>query len=176
MEQLVASIWRRAKQWNKLPLGPIDLWIRAARRTSISRNTPQRPLHHSGHHEPDSHAKAASTNSVETAPLASETALLIGVGPGLGFALARKLAGCGMKVALASRQIDRLQPLVRELTQLGHAARAYGCDATDERSVDNLMRLVDDEVGTPHLVAYSVQSFGPGKVVDVEVAAFEESW
>jgi len=172
MEQLVARIWRRAKQWNKVPLGPINLWIRAARHTPISRNTPRRPFHHSGHREPGSHAKAAMSPAVTTC----ETALLIGVGPGLGFALARKLAGCGMKVALASRQAERLEPLVRELTQSGCAARAYGCDATDERSVHDLMGLVVSELGTPHLVAYAVQGFGPGKVVDVEVAAFEESW
>jgi NAD(P)-dependent dehydrogenase (short-subunit alcohol dehydrogenase family) len=66
--------------------------------------------------------------------------------------------------------------LVREIQQAGNVASAFGCDATDERSVERLMNWTETQVGVPHLVVYAVQGSGPGDVVDVEVAALEESW
>jgi NAD(P)-dependent dehydrogenase (short-subunit alcohol dehydrogenase family) len=45
-----------------------------------------------------------------------------------------------------------------------------------ETSVKSLFSLVRANHGAPILVIYSLQSFGPGEVVDVEVAAFEDGW
>jgi NAD(P)-dependent dehydrogenase (short-subunit alcohol dehydrogenase family) len=105
-----------------------------------------------------------------------ETALIVGVGPGFGFALARRLAATGMRVALASRNAERLDCLVAEIARAGGTARAYGCNATDERSIARLMSRVSSDFTIPSLVVYAVQSFCPGRVLEVEVAAFEESW
>ncbi|HET8700551.1 MAG TPA: SDR family NAD(P)-dependent oxidoreductase [Nitrococcus sp.] len=100
----------------------------------------------------------------------------MGVGPGFGFALARRLAASGMRVALASRNAERLDALVEEISGDGGITRAYGCDATDEISIAKLMSRVNTEFSAPHLVVYAVQGFSPGQVHDTEVAAFEESW
>ena len=106
----------------------------------------------------------------------AETALIVGVGPGLGYALARKLSGGGMKVALASRNAEKLDPLAADLNGCGGSVNAYGCDATDERSVQALMPLIVRDLGIPNLVVYSLQEFPAGQVIDTEVAAFEEAW
>ncbi|UOD29205.1 SDR family NAD(P)-dependent oxidoreductase [Massilia violaceinigra] len=49
----------------------------------------------------------------------TETALIVGVGPGYGFELARRFAASGMRVALASRNAERLDELVEELGASG---------------------------------------------------------
>jgi len=106
-----------------------------------------------------------------------ETALIVGVGPGLGFALSRKLAAAGMRVALASRNAERLDPLVKDIRRTSsQAIKAYGCDATDEVSVKELISIVSSEMGAPHLVIYSIQNFGPGHMIDIEIPAFEDGW
>lgn len=106
-----------------------------------------------------------------------ETALVVGVGPGLGYALARTLAAAGMQVALASRNAERLDTLVDQVRAAsGLAVRAYGCDAINERSVQSLMSQVSADQGVPDLVIYAMQSFGPGRAIDIEVPAFEKGW
>ena len=106
-----------------------------------------------------------------------ETALVVGVGPGLGYALARTLAAAGMQVALASRNAERLDTLVDQVRAAsGLAVRAYGCDAINERSVQSLMSQVSADQGVPDLVIYAMQSFGPGRAIVIEVPAFEEGW
>ena len=48
------------------------------------------------------------------------TALIVGAGSGLSAALARALAKDGIKVALAARSTDDLEPLVKETLSLIH--------------------------------------------------------
>ena len=64
---------------------------------------------------------------------------------------------------------------MHELTAAGGTACAYGCDAADEASVEELFDQVLTHQGIPDLVVYSVQSSGPGEVLDVTSAAFEDS-
>lgn len=103
-------------------------------------------------------------------------ALIVGVGPGFGYAMAHHLAADGFEVILASRNAARLSPLVEEIAARGGTAVAYGCDATMETSVIALFTLIRTNHGIPIFVIYSLQSFGPGGVVDIEAAAFEEGW
>jgi short-subunit dehydrogenase len=82
-----------------------------------------------------------------------------------------------MNVALASRNAERIDPLVDELRSTGrHEMRAYGCDATQEGSVHGLIHRVSLEIGVLDLMVYSVQGISPGKALDVDVSAFEECW
>ena len=73
-------------------------------------------------------------------------ALIVGAGSGLSASLARKCAAAGMRVALAARQVGKLDPLVAE-TQ----ARAFPCDAADPIQVQALFAAID----TPDLVVYN---------------------
>jgi NAD(P)-dependent dehydrogenase (short-subunit alcohol dehydrogenase family) len=105
------------------------------------------------------------------------SALIVGVGPGFGFGIARRLATAGMDVALASRNAERLDPFANETELItNRAVRAYGCDATNESSVKELLSHVSKDMGVPRLVIYSVQGFGRSRSVDTDVPAFEEYW
>jgi NAD(P)-dependent dehydrogenase (short-subunit alcohol dehydrogenase family) len=105
--------------------------------------------------------------------LKSDTAVIVGAGPGLGSALARRFARAGMKVAVARRSADQLAPLVKEL---GRNASAYACDATDEPAVRQLFTSVTADLGTPALVVYNAGAFVRKGVLDTSAEEFERCW
>ena len=55
-----------------------------------------------------------------------KTALITGVGPGTGSALARRFATGGYRVAMLARNPERLAALQAEIP----GSRAYACDVT----------------------------------------------
>jgi NAD(P)-dependent dehydrogenase (short-subunit alcohol dehydrogenase family) len=103
----------------------------------------------------------------------TDTAVVIGAGPGLGSALVRRFARAGMKVAAARRDAGQLNRLVKES---GAAVRAYSCDATDESSVADLFTKVAKELGTPRLVAYNAGGFVRKSVLETSREEFERCW
>lgn len=98
-------------------------------------------------------------------------ALVVGVGPGLGAALVRRLAREGLAVALAARRLDKLEGLAKETG--GHA---YACDATSEISVDDLFAAVERDLGTPRLVVFNAGGFARKPVVELTAAEVESCW
>ena len=185
---VIQSMWRNTKVWRTIPLGPISVFYRLGRTVPVSNNKRRRLIRSfqdSVMLFRDNQERKFVASSIpvtqesvrQEAQARQETALIVGVGPGLGFAVARKLAAAGMHVALASRNIERLDPLVEELKKTkGKIVHAYGCDATSEISVKKMMSLVAQDMGAPDLVIYAIQGFGPGRTIDVEVPAFEECW
>jgi NAD(P)-dependent dehydrogenase (short-subunit alcohol dehydrogenase family) len=108
--------------------------------------------------------------------MSTETALVVGAGPGLGAALSRRFARAKMQVALASRKLFRLEPLTQELIALGARARAYACDATDEAAVADLFSRVSADLGAPDLVVYNAGAFVPKGLVETSAEEFERCW
>jgi NAD(P)-dependent dehydrogenase (short-subunit alcohol dehydrogenase family) len=102
-----------------------------------------------------------------------EIALIVGAGPGLGAALARRFARAGMRVAVARRNAGALQPLVAEL---GAEARAYGCDAADEAAVQRLFSAVTGDLGSPRLVVYNAGAFVRQGLLETDTVEFERCW
>ena len=93
------------------------------------------------------------------------TALIVGAGSGLSAAVARVLAKDGIKVALAARSTDDLEPLVKET-----GARAFSCDASERAQVDKLFADVDSALGAPDIVIYNASFRTRGPFVDLDPA------
>ncbi len=183
---LVQRIWRFAKVGARIPVGPLALHWRLARAVSVSPNPRRGPAAGASTIacvQSSSEADDAGMDSPSAAVLRSEgissgagVALIVGAGPGLGSALARRFSRAGMAVAVASRNAKKMDGLVGELVASGGSARRYGCDATDERSVKSMLERVVEEMGIPDLVVYNVEHFIPGTLLDIETSAFEECW
>ncbi|WP_119462203.1 SDR family NAD(P)-dependent oxidoreductase [Rhodospirillaceae bacterium SYSU D60014] len=101
----------------------------------------------------------------------NETALIVGVGPGLGAALARRFAKAGLTVAMAAREASRLTALADEIS-----GRAYDCDATQEDQVETLFKRVAADIGAPTLAVYNAGAYLPKSVLETEPAEFERCW
>lgn len=103
-----------------------------------------------------------------------QVAVIVGVGPGLGFALVRRFAQAGMAVALAARSKERLEQLLAREPVDG--ARAYACDATEKAAVDRLFAEVERDLGAPDVVVFNAGAFRPGGILEIDPAEFEQCW
>jgi NAD(P)-dependent dehydrogenase (short-subunit alcohol dehydrogenase family) len=92
-----------------------------------------------------------------------EIALIVGSGPGLSASLARLFKREGMKVALAARNIQKLDGLVEEIE-----GRAYACDATSPADVKNLFQSVSQDLGDPNLVVYNASGRVRGPITELD--------
>ncbi len=91
------------------------------------------------------------------------TALIVGVGPGLSASLARLFARNGLQVALAARNTDKLQSLAAET-----AAATFACEATEPEEVAGLFDVVVATQGVPDIVVYNASARARGPITDVE--------
>src|SRR5687767_393521 len=81
-------------------------------------------------------------------------AVIVGAGPGLGAALARRFARAEMNVAMAVRNPARIETLASGYCGVNHRTIAVGCDATDEAAVRKLFARAAD-LGPLRLVVYN---------------------
>src|SRR6056297_2557999 len=79
--------------------------------------------------------------------LAGETALITGGGTGIGKEIALAMADHGADVAIASRNIDHLDPVAAEIEAKGQNACATTVDVRDREEVDQMTATVVDELG-----------------------------
>ncbi len=103
-------------------------------------------------------------------PTRFNTALIVGAGSGLSASLARVLAKEGVKIALAARSTDDLDPLVLEL-----GARAFPCDASKRAEVERLFADLDALFGAPEIVIYNASYRTRGAFVDLDPAEVEKT-
>ncbi len=101
--------------------------------------------------------------------MTQETAVIVGVGLGLGAALARRFARDGMNVAMAARSPDKLAGLAAELVG---TARAYACDAADEHAVTKLFADVARDFSAPRLVVFNAGAFVRKGILETTVEEF----
>jgi len=174
---MLTRIWRRLKVWRRLPLGPVTVLYRLDRTVRVTKGLRS----HRSTIAPErsaalSRSEASTHGDAEVSSGIHQLAVLVGVGPGFGFELARHLGANGFDLVLVCRNASKLKPLVQQVNALGVSAEAYGVDATDEQGVDELFKHVGLKYGCPALVVYSVQYFSPGLASKVDVSAFEASW
>jgi len=98
----------------------------------------------------------------------TKNALVVGVGPGLGGAAAHRLVADGYRVALASRDADKLAAFAAEVGGL-----AVPMDATDPSTIEAGIARVEEELGEIHTVVWNVGGGGFGDLEKVGVDALE---
>jgi short-subunit dehydrogenase len=81
-----------------------------------------------------------------------KTAFITGAAGGIGAALARKLAGAGVDVALSDRRLEPIESLAALIRADGGKARVYPLDVTEPDAVRRTIEAADDEMGGLELV------------------------
>jgi NAD(P)-dependent dehydrogenase (short-subunit alcohol dehydrogenase family) len=99
-----------------------------------------------------------------------EIALIVGAGPGLSASLARLFKKEGMKIALAARDAKKLDGLVKEID-----GRAYACDASRPKDVENLFDSMSKDIGEPNLVVYNASGRVRGPITELDPEAVRQT-
>ena len=93
----------------------------------------------------------------------TKSVLIVGAGLGLSSSLAKCCAHQSMKVALAARNLDKLEAIARETN-----AELYQCDASSVDDVAELFARLDASIGTPEMVIYNPSSRVHGPVQELD--------
>ncbi len=101
----------------------------------------------------------------------AETALIVGVGRGLSASLARLFAREKIAVALAARNVGKLDALAKET-----GARTYECDASDAASVAKLFERIDKDFGGAlDIAVYNASGRARGPITELDPAAVQQA-
>lgn len=105
--------------------------------------------------------------------MAGATAVVVGVGPGLGWALVKRFAAEGLAVFAAARDPAKLEALARADAALD--VRLERCDATSASDVQRLFETAS-RAGAPALVAFNAGAFQRGSILEIAPEDFERCW
>jgi NAD(P)-dependent dehydrogenase (short-subunit alcohol dehydrogenase family) len=106
--------------------------------------------------------------------LSGKVAAILGVGPGLGAAVARRFAREGFVVALMARNEGSIAGIRQEIEEDGGAALTISTDATDPPSVEKAFGRVRDEIGDPEVFVYNAGAFQMGGILEIPPEKFDE--
>jgi NAD(P)-dependent dehydrogenase (short-subunit alcohol dehydrogenase family) len=97
-------------------------------------------------------------------------ALIVGAGPGISASLARQLARLGIKVALAARNIQKLDALIRDT-----GAIALAADTSDPASVAALFEQARQRIGDPEIVVYNAAARAQGPLAELDAGTVQRA-
>src|ERR1700690_2957176 len=101
---------------------------------------------------------------------ARETAIVFGVGPGLGWALAKRFMTENMQVVAVARDEAKLNALIK--SEGGHDVRPYAADVSNSQDVLRVFDRVDRDFGEPDVVVFNAGAFQKASVLDIDPADF----
>src|SRR5580700_356518 len=91
-------------------------------------------------------------------------ALITGVGPGTGAAIARRFSAGGYDVAMIARNGEGLAALDREIAN----AKGYASDVTDEAQLDAVIAAVKAEFGSPSVLVHNAVGGARGNFLEID--------
>ena len=112
-----------------------------------------------------------SGSSIDTRHL-----LLVGAGPGLGMAVARRFADGGYRVTLVARSTDGLSDLAESLADTGAQIDTIAADASDPDAFGDRMAELYREQGAPGLIVYNAVMGAPDQLLSSDVAHLEMAY
>jgi len=100
----------------------------------------------------------------------SESAVIVGVGPGLGSALVKAFAGEGYTVVAAARKATK-QSALRDVERVV----PVDCDTTQATQVDAVFEQATS-IGPLRVAVFNAGTYERGTVADTDPAQFERCW
>ena len=79
--------------------------------------------------------------------LTGKVALVTGASYGIGFAIAKGLAGCGATICFNDINEELMNKGIAAYKAEGIEAHGYVCDVTDEDAVQAMVKKIEEEVG-----------------------------
>ncbi len=107
---------------------------------------------------------------------AQRVAAVLGVGPGIGTAVAQRFGREGFAVALMARSAEALATARAAAAKAGGRSVAIRTDATDPASVAAAFQHLRSELGMPEVFIYNAGAFHTAGILDLAPDLFEQSW
>lgn len=105
----------------------------------------------------------------------SPVAVVVGVGPGLGAAVARRFAE-GYTVAVLARKEEYLTSLVKEIESAGGHALAVPTDVSKEEQIVAAFATIRAKLGVPDVLIYNAAMRPVGRLMETKPTTFENTW
>jgi len=102
--------------------------------------------------------------------------LLVGAGPGLGAALARRFAQGGYRLTLVARSADALAKLAEELADTGADIDTISADAGDPEGMAARLSPLYQGDGAPGLIIYNAVMGAPDHLLSSSVAHLQTAY
>lgn len=104
--------------------------------------------------------------------------LVVGVGEGVGGAIAKAFAAEGYAVCMTrrARNLDQLDSLADEIREAGGEAHAFGVDAREEDEVIALFDRIEAEVGPLEVVVFNIGANVRFGIVETTSRVFTKVW
>ncbi|UXN57410.1 SDR family NAD(P)-dependent oxidoreductase [Phyllobacterium zundukense] len=102
----------------------------------------------------------------------SPLAIITGVGPGTGSAIARRFHDGGYKVAMLARTAGRLSDLESELPN----AFAVPCDVADPAALAAALASIEQRAGVPKVVVHNAVGGAFGNFLDIEPEVLQQNF
>jgi NAD(P)-dependent dehydrogenase (short-subunit alcohol dehydrogenase family) len=106
----------------------------------------------------------------------NKTIAIIGVGPGLGGAIAKRFAREGFSAGLMSRSMESMTPVEQDIVASGGSALSVPTDATDAKSIISAIERIRDELGPIEAFVYNAGQFHMGSILDTSPEIFNTVW
>jgi NAD(P)-dependent dehydrogenase (short-subunit alcohol dehydrogenase family) len=99
-------------------------------------------------------------------------AIVTGVGPGTGAAIARRFSRGGYSVAMLARNRERLDALEREIPNSG----AYPCDVTNEAQLDATIEAIRAKLGAPKVLIHNAVGGAFGNFMEIDPKVLNQNF
>jgi NAD(P)-dependent dehydrogenase (short-subunit alcohol dehydrogenase family) len=109
----------------------------------------------------------SDVTSVSPHPADARHLLVIGAGPGIGAATARRFARDGYRVTLAARHPDKLETLAADLRVTGAEVAVVRVDAADPGQLRAALGTVYAAPNPPGVVLYNIAQLTPDDLLSV---------
>lgn len=115
---------------------------------------------------------------METENIKQPVCLVIGVGEGVGGAIARAFAAEGFAVCVTrrTRNMEQLGGLVDEIRGSGGAAYAFGVDARSEEETTALFDKIESEIGPIEVVVFNIGANVRFGIRETTIRVFTKVW
>lgn len=106
----------------------------------------------------------------------ARVAVILGVGPGLGAAIADQFAREGFAVGLMARSEDQLAQIQTEIEKSGGKALAVTVDVTDPAAMKAAFNQVREQLAAPEVFVYNAGVFQVAGILELTPEQFEYGW
>ena len=124
--------------------------------------------------EKESSAFPQQRDEKQMSSLTGKIALVTGASQGIGRACALELAAQGATVALAARNVEKLEAVAAEIAAAGGTAKAYALDVSSEDSIKSGAKSVLADHGAVHILVNNAGITKDGLALRMKLADFDD--